>query len=50
MPEFKKNLYDKTKSKVIFKIWNKQPILLKNLKTNKNLVEHEIKFKNLSKK
>mgnify|MGYP000955690240 CR=1 FL=1 len=44
MPDFKKKLYDKTKTKIEFKIWNSQPLLVKNLKNNKNLVRHEIKF------
>ncbi len=31
MPDFKKTLYNKSKTKIEFKIWQKQPVLIKNI-------------------
>ena len=50
MPEFKKNLYNKTSTQVKFKIWPNQPVLLKNLKREKSFIAHEINFNNKIKK
>ncbi len=50
MPEFKKKLYDKTITNVQLCIWDKQPILIKNLKNKKNFLKHEIKFSEKKKK
>ena len=43
-------LYDKTITNVQLCIWDKQPILIKNLKNKKNFLKHEIKFSEKKKK
>ena len=46
IPVFKKRLYDKTDTKVKFCIWDKQPVVIKNIKHKIPLLKHEIKFSN----
>ena len=44
MPDFKKILYDKTKTEIEINVWSKQPVLIDNLKKNSPLFVHKIKF------
>tara|TARA_B100000123_G_scaffold260243_1_gene226456 strand:- start:1366 stop:2691 length:1326 start_codon:yes stop_codon:yes gene_type:complete len=44
LPNFKKQLYDKTKTKIEFCIWDKQPVQMNKLEVKKAPLNHEIKF------
>tara|TARA_B100000795_G_C22805483_1_gene444561 strand:- start:3591 stop:4919 length:1329 start_codon:yes stop_codon:yes gene_type:complete len=45
MPDFKKILYDKTKTEIKINVWPTQPILINNLQNKKPYLEHKIIFK-----
>ncbi len=44
MPDFKKNLYDKTASEIEMNIWPRQPVLIKNLKKKDADLKHKVFF------
>ena len=44
LPDFKKKLYDKTKTNIEFCIWDKQPVQMNKLEVKKAPLNHEIKF------
>ena len=48
--EFKKKLYQKTKTKIKFIIWKNHPFKIKNLNNNKNYVEHNVLENEIDKK
>ena len=45
MPNFKKELYDKTRTEIQISVWPKQPILIDNLHKKKPYLEHRIVFR-----
>jgi len=49
MPDYKKDLYDQTKTEIQMCVWPKQPILIKNLKKKQSVIFHKIKFKKIKK-
>lgn len=49
LPHFKKELYNKTNTEVELNIWQKQPVLIKNLKRKKADISHNL-FSNQKKK
>ena len=44
LPDFKKNLYNKTDTEIEMNIWPKQPVLIKNLKKKDADIKHKILF------
>ena len=50
MPDFKKTLYNKSKTKIEFKIWQKQPVLIKNIRNKNSTLVHSVQFGNKNKK
>ena len=44
LPDFKKNLYNKTNTEIEINVWNKQPLLIKNLKRKEPKIKHKVFF------
>ena len=44
MPDFKKNLYDKTNAEIEMNIWSKQPVTIKDLKNKNADIKHKVFF------